>query len=82
MSMHVSAILRLKVKKKGATKMPVSFSVKVAAEECGLSQRTLHAAIKRGALKVMRVGRRVLITPAALDNFLNGRTGKSKAGVR
>ena len=59
--------------------MPISFSVRVAAEQCGLSERTIHTAIQRGDLKVMRVGRRVLITPAALENYLNGRTGKSKA---
>jgi excisionase family DNA binding protein len=62
--------------------MPISFSVKVAAEQCGLSERTIHAAIKRGDLKVMRVGRRVLIAPTALENFLNGRTGKSPAVSR
>lgn len=62
--------------------MPVSFSVKVAAEECGLSERTIHSAIKRGDLKVMRVGRRVLVTPTALEDFLNGRTGKNTGGVR
>lgn len=62
--------------------MAISFSVRVAAEQCGLSERTLHAAIKSGNLKVMRVGRRVLITPKALTDYLNGWTGKSKAGVR
>ena len=60
----------------------VSFSVKVAAQACGLSERTLHSAVKRGDLKVMRVGRRVLVTPTALDDFLNGRTHKRKAGAR
>lgn len=60
----------------------VSFSVKTAAEQCGLSERTIHAAIKQGKLKVMRVGRRVLITPAALSDYLNGKTGKNKAGAR
>lgn len=62
--------------------MAISFSVKVAAEQCGLSERTIHAAIKKGVLKAMRVGRRVLITPIALNDFLNGRTGKSKTGAR
>jgi excisionase family DNA binding protein len=62
--------------------MAMSFSVKVAAEECGLSERTIHSAIKQGRLKVMRVGRRVLITPTALDDYLHGRTGKSKAGAK
>jgi excisionase family DNA binding protein len=62
--------------------MPICFSVKSAAEQCGLSERTIHAAIKDGRLEVMRVGRRVLITPTALNDYLNGKTDKSKAGAR
>jgi excisionase family DNA binding protein len=62
--------------------MAMSFSVRVAAAESGLSERTIHAAIQRGDLKVMRVGRRVLITPKALMNYLNGRTGRSKVGAQ
>jgi excisionase family DNA binding protein len=57
--------------------MPISFSVKVAATQCGLSERSIHAAIQRGDLKVMRVGRRVLITPSALRDYLRGRTSKA-----
>jgi len=59
--------------------MAISFSVKVAAEQCGLSERTLHGAIQRGDLQVMRVGRRVLIAPAALEDFLSGRTSRRKS---
>jgi excisionase family DNA binding protein len=62
--------------------MAISFSVKVAAEQCGLSERTIHAAIKQGRLQVMRVGRRVLVTPQALSDYLNGKTSNSKAGAR
>lgn len=62
--------------------MAICFSVKVAAEQCGLSERTIHAAIKDGRLKVMRVGRRVLITVAALEDFLHGKSGRRKAGVQ
>jgi excisionase family DNA binding protein len=58
--------------------MAISFSIKVAAGECGLSERTLHAAIQRGELKIMRVGRRVLISPVALQDYLNGRTTSKK----
>jgi excisionase family DNA binding protein len=47
-----------------------------------LSARTLNSAIKRGDLKALRVGRRVLITPAALEDYLYGKSGKSKAGVQ
>ena len=62
--------------------MAISYSVRVAAEQCGLSERTIHAAIQRGDLKVMRVGRRVLITPTDLENYLHGKTGKSTGGAK
>jgi excisionase family DNA binding protein len=59
--------------------MAMSFSVKVGAAETGLSERTLRDAISKGELKVMRVGRRVLISPSALDDYLNGRSAAGKA---
>jgi excisionase family DNA binding protein len=62
--------------------MAISFSIKVAAEESGLSERTLHTAIKDGRLGVLRVGRRVLVTTAALQEFLHGRATKVEAGAR
>jgi excisionase family DNA binding protein len=62
--------------------MAISFSVRVAAEQCSLSERSIHVAIKRGDLKVMRVGRRVLITPTALEDYLHGNAGNSKAGTK
>jgi hypothetical protein len=33
-------------------------------------------------LPVMRVGRRVLISPKELEAYLRGKSGKSKAGAR
>jgi excisionase family DNA binding protein len=57
--------------------MPISFSVKAAALECGLSERTLHAAIAKRELKVMRVGRRILIAPSALENFVMGKPART-----
>ena len=62
--------------------MAICYSVKTAAEECGLSERTIHAAIKEGKLSVMRVGRRVLIAPKELDDYLHGRTSNIKAGSK
>ena len=62
--------------------MAISFSVKSAAEQCSLSERTIHEAIKQGRLLVIRVGRRVLITPTALDDYLHGKTGNGKAGAK
>ena len=61
--------------------MTISISVKMAAEQCSLSERTIHAAIKDGRLEAMRVGRRVLITPAALEDYLHGTPGRSKEGA-
>lgn len=60
--------------------MAICFSVKTAAEQCALSARTLHSAIKRGDLKVMRVGRRVLISPKELEAYLLGKSGNSDGG--
>ena len=62
--------------------MAITFSVKGAAMQCGLSERTIHSAIKDGRLTALRVGRRVLITPTALDDYLHGRTGKNKEGAQ
>lgn len=62
--------------------MAICFSVKTAADETGLSERTIHAAIKDGQLQVMRVGRRVLISPKELDAFLQGKSGKSNGGAQ
>jgi len=61
--------------------MAITFSVKSAAVQCDLSERTIHNAIKDGRLAALRVGRRVLITAAALQDFLHGRTGKDKEGA-
>jgi excisionase family DNA binding protein len=62
--------------------MAISFSVRVAAEQCGLSERTIHSAIKDGRLKVMRVGRRLLIAPKELERYLHGPTGRTRAGAQ
>jgi len=56
--------------------MPITLSLKRAAEETGLSPRTLAYAIARGELVSIRVGRRRLISVAALNEFLAGRKPK------
>ena len=53
--------------------MAISFSVREAAEESSLSERTIRAAIKDGRLEAFRVGRRVLVTPEALRKFLEAK---------
>ena len=47
-----------------------ALSVKQAARSCGLSERTLRNYIATGDLRVARVGRRVLVRPERLDEFL------------
>jgi excisionase family DNA binding protein len=63
------------------SQMAITFSVRRAAEQCGLSERTIHAQIKLGHLKVLRVGRRVLVSPEALRKFLKDRTQDSEASA-
>jgi excisionase family DNA binding protein len=83
LTFHVNAILFHSLQEvKRRLAMAISFSVKVAAEQIVLSERSIHAAIKRGDLQAMRVGRRVLITPLALKHYLYGRTGTDKEGAR
>jgi excisionase family DNA binding protein len=60
--------------------MVMAFSLKDAAHQCGLSERTLHTAVKSGALEVLRVGRRVLITPPALERFLRANKSEVRNG--
>lgn len=50
--------------------MPITISLKRAAEESGLSMRTLRYAIERGELKSCRVGTRLLISVKELERFL------------
>jgi excisionase family DNA binding protein len=49
-------------------------SVECAAREIGIGRATAYAAARRGELPgVIRIGRRVLISRAALDRYLNER---------
>lgn len=47
-------------------------SLAEAAERLGIHRQTLRAAIKRGDLRAVRVGRRWLIPVAAIDELLEG----------
>jgi len=48
----------------------LAYSIAQAARRCNLSERTLRGYIARGELKVSRAGRRVLIRPERLEEFL------------
>jgi excisionase family DNA binding protein len=78
---HINASMCHSVQEvKEFSAMAITFSVKNAAAQCDLSERTIHNAIKDGRLPALRVGRRVLVTAAALQDFLNGKTVPSKEG--
>ncbi len=49
-----------------------------AAALCGVERQTLDRAIRRGALRVVKIGRRVLIPSEALRDFVFGDKGGGK----
>lgn len=51
--------------------MAITYTLKKAAEESGLSVRTLQYAIERGELESFRIGRRRLIPARSLERFLS-----------
>lgn len=50
--------------------MAITYTLQKAAEESGLSMRTLQYAIERGELESFLVGRRRLIPARSLEEFL------------
>jgi len=50
--------------------VPITFTMKRAAEESGLSLRTLQYAVGDGRLPSVKVGRRRLVPVEALRKFL------------
>jgi excisionase family DNA binding protein len=53
--------------------MPLCYSVRTAAAELTVTERTIHNAIRDGKLKTVRIGRRVLIPAKYLQEFLNAK---------
>lgn len=51
--------------------MTAAYSRETAAAETTLSEDVLDAAIKKGALRAKQVGRRVLILPSDLNEYLD-----------
>jgi excisionase family DNA binding protein len=62
--------------------MAITFTLQRAAEESGLSMRTLQYAIRRGDLQSIQVGRRRLIPARALEAFLCGKTKRATQKVQ
>ncbi len=50
--------------------MAITYTLQKAAEESGLSMRTLQYAIERGELESLLIGRRRLIPARSLEEFL------------
>jgi len=59
------------VKRNRRWKVPIAYTLKRAAEESGLSIRTLQYAIAHGELESFQVGRRRLIPARSLVQFLS-----------
>ena len=55
------------------TDEPIAVSIAEAAARLGIHRQTLRAAIERGDVRAVRVGRRWLIPIAAIDELLEGR---------
>jgi excisionase family DNA binding protein len=50
----------------------ITLSVREAAERTSLSPDYLWQLIRAGRLDAVHIGRRVLLTPLSLENFING----------
>jgi excisionase family DNA binding protein len=57
--------------------MKRAHTVPEAAEICGVSPRLYYAALARGEVPGIRIGRRLVVPAAALEAFLGGPTGGS-----
>lgn len=53
-----------------------TFTVDEAADLLGIHRQTLYAAIRRGEIPAVRIGRRVLVSRHVLEELL--RTGSSR----
>jgi len=62
--------------------MAITYTLQKAAEESGLSIRTLQYAIGRGELESLQVGRRRLIPVRSLESFLLGKRRSATRHVK
>lgn len=56
---------------------PLLFSIKAAAEHLGLSRSSLYELVRSGEVEHIRVGRRILLSRASLDRFIETNTRAS-----
>ena len=57
------------------------YTVAEAAEALGMHPQTVYAAVERGALPSVRVGRRIVIPQRALEEFLEQRALARTTGL-
>jgi len=50
----------------------LTYSVNEAAEALGLGRNSTYAAIRRGEIPAIRIGRRLFVSKAALERLVNG----------
>ncbi len=55
---------------------PLVFTLAEAAARLGIHRQTLRAAIERGDLRAVRIGRRWLIPVEAIEELLGGHCGR------
>ena len=55
---------------------PIAVSIAEAAARLGIHRQTLRAAIERGDLRAVRIGRRWLVPVAAIDELLEAHRGR------
>ncbi len=55
---------------------PIALSITQAAARLGIHRQTLRAAIERGDVRAIRIGRRWLVPVAAIDELLEGRRAR------
>ena len=60
----------------------IAFSVKHAAQATDLSERSLWRFIRAGELSIARIGTHVIITRAALEDFLASRIDSTGTPVK
>jgi excisionase family DNA binding protein len=60
----------------------LALGIAEAADSVGVSAGFLRLEIARGRLKSSKCGRRVLLTPGDLENWLREGAGESRAGTK
>lgn len=68
-----------------APKIPhatIAMDIKTAAQSAGVSHRTLRIAIAEGTLRAKRLARKILVTPADLQAWLESLDDARTTGAR